>query len=81
MKAVRSSPSPRLATISRRISALRSFYAHQVLLGRRADNPAAALTLPRRSKPLPKTLTPGEAEKLIAAASGVAAPDYSKNNL
>jgi integrase/recombinase XerD len=36
------------ATISRRISATRSFFAHQVLLGSRTDNPAAELEPPRR---------------------------------
>ena len=30
------------ATISRRVSAVRAFFAHQVLLGARGDNPAAA---------------------------------------
>jgi Site-specific recombinase XerD len=34
----------------------------------RTDNPAAALELPRRPRTLPKTLSPGEAERLIAAA-------------
>jgi integrase/recombinase XerD len=57
-------------TIARRIAALRSFYRHQVLLGARADNPAAELELPRRRRALPKTLSPGEAERLIEAAAG-----------
>jgi integrase/recombinase XerD len=58
------------ATIARRTAAARSFYKHQQLLGARADNPAAGIKLPRRAKPLPKTLSPGEAERLIAAANG-----------
>jgi integrase/recombinase XerD len=58
------------ATIARRTAAARSFYRHQQLLGARGDNPAAAVALPRRSKPLPKTLSPGEAERLIQAAVG-----------
>jgi integrase/recombinase XerD len=58
------------ATIARRTAAARSFYRHQQLLGARDDNPAAAIKLPRRSKPLPKTLSPGEAERLIQAAAG-----------
>ena len=37
------------ATISRRVSATRSFFAHQVLLGARTDNPAAELETPRRA--------------------------------
>jgi integrase/recombinase XerD len=57
-------------TIARRAAALRSFYRHQVLLGVRRDNPAAALDLPRRRRPLPKTLSPGEVERLIEAATG-----------
>jgi integrase/recombinase XerD len=57
-------------TISRRIAAVRSFYRHQVLLGTRTDNPAAELELPRRRRTLPRTLSPGEAERLIEAAAG-----------
>jgi len=59
-------------TIGRRIAALRSFYRHQMLIGARADNPAAELDLPRRARTLPRTLSPGEAERLIEAASGTA---------
>jgi integrase/recombinase XerD len=57
-------------TIARRVAALRSFYRHQVLLGSRDDNPAAELDLPRRRRALPKTLSPGEVERLIEAAAG-----------
>jgi integrase/recombinase XerD len=57
-------------TIARRTAAARSFFRHQQLLGARDDNPAAAVKLPRRAKPLPKTLSPGEAERLIDAANG-----------
>jgi integrase/recombinase XerD len=59
-------------TIARRVAALRSFYRHQMLLGARPDNPAAELELPRRRRALPKTLSPGEVEKLIEAATGTA---------
>jgi integrase/recombinase XerD len=58
------------ATISRRVSAARAFFAHQVLLGARADNPAAELETPRRRPKLPRTLSPREAERLIEAANG-----------
>jgi integrase/recombinase XerD len=58
------------ATISRRVSAARSFFAHQVLLGSRTDNPAAELEPPRRRPKLPRTLSPREAERLIEAAAG-----------
>jgi integrase/recombinase XerD len=60
------------ATIARRTAAARSFFRHQQLIGARTDNPAAAITLPRRVRTLPRTLSPGEAERLIAAANGVA---------
>lgn len=57
-------------TIARRIAALRAFYKHQILIGVRNDNPAAELDLPRRARTLPRTLSPGEAERLIEAATG-----------
>ena len=57
-------------TIARRIAALRSFYRHQLLIGTRTDNPAAELELPRRPRTLPRTLSPGEVERLIEAANG-----------
>ena len=58
------------ATIARRVAALRSFFRHQTLLGARTDNPAADLELPRRTRRLPRTLSPAEAERLIDAAGG-----------
>jgi len=58
------------ATIGRRAAAIRSFFRHQQLLGERDDNPAAEVDLPRRRPPLPRTLSPGEAERLIEAAAG-----------
>ena len=56
-------------TIARRIAAARSFFRHQLLLGAREDNPAAELELPRRTRKLPRTLSPAEAERLVEAAS------------
>ena len=58
------------ATIARRVAAVRSFFRHQQLLGTRDDNPGAELDLPRRRRKLPRTLSPGEAERLIDAAAG-----------
>jgi integrase/recombinase XerD len=58
------------STIARRVAAIRSFYRHQTLLGRLQENPAAALELPRRRRKLPRTLSPGEAERLLEAAAG-----------
>jgi integrase/recombinase XerD len=57
-------------TIARRVAAARTFYRHLQLLGTRADNPAAEVDLPRRRRKLPRTLSPGEAERLIEAARG-----------
>jgi integrase/recombinase XerD len=58
------------STIARRIAAARTFFRHLVLLREREDNPAAELDLPRRLRKLPRTLSPGEAERLIEAAAG-----------
>ncbi|HWG56760.1 MAG TPA: tyrosine recombinase XerC [Gaiellaceae bacterium] len=57
-------------SIARRVAAVRSFFRHQQLVGVREDNPAAALQLPRRARTLPRTLSPGEVERLIDAAQG-----------
>src|SRR4051794_29106381 len=63
------------STIARRVAAIRSFFRHLVLLGQRTDNPAAELDLPRRSRRLPRTLSPGEAERLVEAANGTGPRD------
>ena len=60
------------ASIARKASAARTFYRHLTLLGIRPDNPAAEVSLPRRRRRLPRSLTPGEVERLIAATNGVA---------
>ena len=52
------------------VAGLKGGQRHQTLLGARDDNPAAELELPRRRRALPKTLSPGEAERLIEAAAG-----------
>jgi integrase/recombinase XerD len=59
------------ATIARRAAAARTFFRHQLLIGSRADNPAAAVQLPRRTRKLPRTLSGSEVKRLIEAASGV----------
>jgi integrase/recombinase XerD len=58
------------ATIARRAAAARALFRHLQLLGVRDDNPAAELDLPRRRRKLPRTLSPGEAERLVEAAKG-----------
>ena len=60
------------STIARRLAAARSYFRHQLLLGTRTDNPAAPLRAPRRSRSLPRTLSPSETERLIDAANGTA---------
>jgi integrase/recombinase XerD len=59
------------SSIARRAAAARSFYRHLVLLDVRPDNPAAEIALPRRRRKLPRSLSPGEMERLIDAANGV----------
>jgi integrase/recombinase XerD len=58
------------ATIARRVASLRSFFRHLVLIGAAGANPAAELELPRRTRRLPRALSPSEAERLIEAAAG-----------
>jgi integrase/recombinase XerD len=57
-------------TIARRLAAIRSYFRHQVLVGARDDNPAAQVELPKRRRALPRTLSPGEVERLLDAAMG-----------
>jgi integrase/recombinase XerD len=63
-------------TIARRLAAVRSFFRHQVLIGGSEDNPAADIGLPRRARRLPRTLSPGEAARLVEAASGTGPRDF-----
>jgi site-specific recombinase XerD len=60
------------ATLSRRVSAVRTYFRHLILIGMRADNPAAAIKLPRRARRLPRAMSPAETERLIDAAAGTA---------
>jgi site-specific recombinase XerD len=60
------------STIARRTSAARSYFRHLGLVGLREDNPASALSLPKRGRRLPRALSPGETERLIDAAAGSA---------
>ena len=57
-------------TIARRLAAIRSLFRHQVLVGARDDNPAAQVELPKRRRALPRTLSPGEVERILDAAMG-----------
>ena len=63
------------ATVARKASALRQFYAFLVDEGVRADDPSDALPRPAARRPLPKILSHGEVEALFARAEMEAAAD------
>src|SRR5262249_9291539 len=48
------------STVARRISAVRAYFRHLVLIGARAENPAASLKFPRRGPTLPPLLAPSQ---------------------
>jgi integrase/recombinase XerD len=56
------------ATVARRLSAIRQFHKHLFIEGVRADDPSVSLEGPRRRRPLPKTLSVAEVDRLIATA-------------
>jgi len=58
----------RPASVARRLSAIRQLHRFLYAEGHRGDDPAAILEGPKRSGPLPKVLTIGDVDRLIAAA-------------
>jgi integrase/recombinase XerD len=58
------------SSVARKAAASRTFFRHLVLVGVREENPAADVALPRRRTKLPRSLTPGEVERLLQAATG-----------
>jgi integrase/recombinase XerD len=66
----------RASTVARRLSAIRQLYRFLYAEGLRKDDPAAVLEGPKRTRPLPKTLTIAEVDRLLrgAAACDPAAP-------
>jgi len=58
----------RASTVARRLSAIRQLYRFLYVEGRRKDDPAAVLEGPKRTRPLPKTLTIAEVDRLLRAA-------------
>jgi integrase/recombinase XerD len=58
------------STIARRVSAVRAYFRHLILIGTKTENPAASVQLPRRPRTLPRALSPAETERLIDAAVG-----------
>ena len=65
--------SMRASTVARRLSAIRQLYRFLYAEGLRKDDPAAVLEGPKRSRPLPKTLSIAEVDRLLRAA-GTAVP-------
>ena len=64
-------------SLARKLSAVRRFFAFLVSEGLRADNPAGDLASPSKGRPLPKTLSREEVDRIFAvveeeAASGPA---------
>jgi integrase/recombinase XerD len=57
------------ATASRRRAALRQFYRFAMTEGWRADDPSRRVDAPKKGRPLPKLLSRGEIERMIAAAT------------
>jgi integrase/recombinase XerD len=55
-------------TVARRLSAIRQLYRFLYAEGRRKDDPAAVLEGPKRTRPLPKTLTLAEVDRLLHVA-------------
>ena len=66
----------RPTTVARRLSAMRQLYRFLYAERQRKDDPAAVLEGPKRVRPLPKTLTLAEVDRLlgVAARSDPAAP-------
>jgi integrase/recombinase XerD len=58
----------RPASVARRLSAIRQLHRFLYAEGHRSDDPAAILEGPKRSRPLPKVLTIGDVDRLIAPA-------------
>jgi integrase/recombinase XerD len=56
------------ATVARRLSAIRQLYRFLYAEGHRGNDPAAVLEGPKRSRPLPKTLSLADVDRLLAAA-------------
>jgi integrase/recombinase XerD len=59
----------RVATVARRLSAIRQLYRFLYAEGQRADDPAAVLEGPKRERALPKTLTLAEVDHLLGVAT------------
>ncbi len=63
------------ATVARKGSALRRFYAFLAAEGHRADNPADGVDAPAPARPLPKSLAEGDVARLFAVLAEKLAAD------
>ncbi|MBQ0799901.1 MAG: site-specific tyrosine recombinase XerD [Porticoccaceae bacterium] len=54
-------------SVSRGLSCLRGFYQYQVREGKLQDNPVVTISSPKLGRPLPKTLTEAEVDRLLEA--------------
>lgn len=61
------------SSVARRLSAIRQLYRFLYAEGHRRDDPAAVIEGPKRGRVLPKVLTIGEVDRLLATAHGAAA--------
>lgn len=68
------------STLSRKISALRSFFTFLVSDGIRADNPALGLELPKKERNLPKALSYEDILKLLNRSSPSDSPEKLRDN-
>jgi len=56
------------SSVARRLSAVRQLYRFLYAEGHRRDDPAAVIEGPKRGRPLPKVLSIGEVDRLLATA-------------
>src|SRR5262245_7499796 len=61
------------SSVARRLSAVRQLYRFLYAEGHRRDDPAAVIEGPKRGRPLPKVLSIGEVDRLLASAHAGAA--------
>lgn len=57
-------------SLARRLSAVRGFYRYLVREGLAQEDPTARIDSPRLGRPLPKTLSEADVERLLAAPAG-----------
>jgi integrase/recombinase XerD len=60
------------SSVARRLSAVRQLFRFLYAEGHRGDDPAAVIEGPKRGRPLPKVLSIGEVDRLLATAHGAA---------